>query len=330
MAGDWIAAVAPRALWATTALGPGTASIADARLTNSNRIVYSTLGKQGGNWRLHSEVFDRVSNRLLREYTVTAAGAIELFASMAAKLVSPAYGLGAKNEEALRAWGAITSEEACLAVAKSNPGFAPAIASCLELLVAAGRRESVTVITTLIPDPAAQGFSPDVQFDYGSAFMALHDYKRAEVAFAKSAPLRPASRNMHGYALALLGECDASRKELELYAKVPGEEANGLDSLGEAAYFCNQYKAAADYFLQSAPKWPSPRREVEPLKAAAVRWLDGDSTGAFQLFAEHRAGIAKAKPELVAQLDALWQPIAKAATQEDRIRAIEATLIHRP
>jgi tetratricopeptide (TPR) repeat protein len=214
-------------------------------------------------------------------------------------------------------------------LAEAHPEFAAAAAACLNQLTTLRRLDAVRDLMNLIPAATIAEFSPEVQFAFGQGYMAVKEYSKATGMF-KLIGRRPAAMNLLGYAEALSGNCDAAKTALEEYASAPGEEANGFDSLGETSYFCGRFKAAEQYFEQSAGKWKNERDQIEPVKAAAMRLLSGDAKGAEQIAATHFRKIGKGDPRAVAALEPVWKAIAGAATDQERRAKIEATLIHRP
>jgi tetratricopeptide (TPR) repeat protein len=334
---DWTTIVIHRGLSAAVGVSVAADTIADARAAGvANRFVYSTLTKaeSPGEVRLHSELFDPAGQKFVREFTVTG-DPLQVINRMAANLTTEPYALGVKSEEELRRWpvfaGDVNDFEAkCLEVAGAEPAFGPAISGCLDQLTTAAQLDRVRELLGRVPSDKYADFSPEVQFSFGQAYMALKDYAKAVGLYKLAGATRPGVKNLLGYAEAMTGDCDGAKKALEEYSTIPSEEANGLDSLGEVSYFCGQYKEAEQYFTQSGPKWKTEQGQLEPVKAAAARLMAGDPKGADQIAAAHFQKISKSDPRATAALQPVWKAIASATTVEERKARIESTLIRRP
>ena len=336
---DWAATVVHRGLAAEVGASVASDTAADARTAGAiNRIVYSTLTRAdaASEVRLHSAIFDTNGHQFKREYTVTG-NVLQVINRMAGSISQETNPLGAKSEEVLHRWPIFTGdfkdfESRCQSLADTETGFGAALGSCVELLTATGRLEVVRGLLSRVPDERSREFSPDVQFNFGQSYMALKEYSRAAVMFRLGASTRPGMKNMLGYAEGLSGRCDAGKQALEEYGRIPSEEPNALDSLGEISFFCGQYREAEKYFLASEAKWPVERQErlMEPMKAAAARLMAGDADGAKRLAGAHLLKLSKSNPQVAANLQPMWTAISSAATTEERKKLIESSLIRRP
>jgi tetratricopeptide (TPR) repeat protein len=326
-----------RGLAATVGTSISADTIADARgEPGLNRIVYSTLTKTDtpGEVRLHSTVFNPDGHKFVREFSVTG-NVLQVINRMASELSAEPYSLGIKSEDSLRKWPIFAGDvqdfaKKCVGLATAEPAFGPAIGSCLDQLRASQSADPMRDVLSHVPSSQYEGFSPEIQFSFGQAYMALKDYAKAADLFRLASMTRPGVKNLLGYSLAMTGDCEGAKKALKEYTAIPSEEANGLDSLGEVAYFCGQYKDAEQYFTESGPKWKTEQGQLEPIKAAAARLMAGDQKGAEQMASAFLAKIGKSDPRAAAAIGPAWKAILNAPTVEERRAKIEATLIHRP
>ena len=336
---DWAVLVIHRGLAAEVGASTASDTAADARVAGAvNRIAYSTLTRAdaSGEVRLHSAIFDTSGHQFKREYTVTG-NVLQVINRMASSISSETSPLGATSEEVLRKWPIFTGdfrdfENRCQSLAETEPGFGAALGSCAEMLTVNGRLEAVRGLLSRVPGERSREFSLEVQFNFGQGYMALKEYAKAAGFFRLGASSRPAMKNLLGYAEALSGRCDAGKQALEEYGRVPGEEANALDSLGEISFFCGQYREAEKYFLASESKWPAGRQEglMEPIKAAAARLMSGDASGANQIASAHLQKLSKSNPQVAVNTRSVWTAISSATKPEERKKLIETSLIRRP
>lgn len=343
---DWTTGVLHRGLSAAVGSSIAPDTVADARVSTggANRIVYSTLTRGGsasdggGELRLHSAIFDAVGHRFNREYTVTG-DSLQVINRMGTAINPKSSPLGAKSVEVLRKWPVLAGsdigafENQCLELAESEPAFGAALGSCAEQLTSNNRPEALRRLLSRVQPEQSRGFSVDVQETFGQSFMALKQYPDAAVVFRAASAERPTIKNILGYAEALSGRCDVAKHALEEYSRVPGQEPNALDSLGEVSFLCEKYGEAEQYFLAAEPKLMgigSPQGVLEPFKAAAAKSMAGDSAGADKLANAALDKLGKSNPQAVATLKPLWGSISKAGSPEERKRMIEGSLIRRP
>jgi tetratricopeptide (TPR) repeat protein len=98
--------------------------------------------------------------------------------------------------------------------------------------------------------------------------------------------------NALGYAQFFAGDLTAARKSFEEYGRHPGQEANALDSEGEALFMAGQFAEAEKYFLRAHEANPNMLEGSDLMKAAYARWLSGDlksADGIFEKYLKYRS-----------------------------------------
>ncbi len=113
------------------------------------------------------------------------------------------------------------------------------------------------------------------------------------------APNNAALLNSLGYAQALAGDLAGAKKSLEEYSKRPGQQVNGLDSLGEVCFYHGHFDEAERYFLAAADKDVSFLGGQDLQKAAFASWLQGDLANAGRLYQRYLDFRRKARDGLV-------------------------------
>jgi tetratricopeptide (TPR) repeat protein len=83
-----------------------------------------------------------------------------------------------------------------------------------------------------------------------------------------------------GYATALAGDMEAAKKAFEDYGRQPRQEANALDSVGEAYFMNGRFREAEKSFLDAHGRDAAMLQGADLFKAAYARWLGGDLKGA--------------------------------------------------
>ena len=152
----------------------------------------------------------------------------------------------------------------------------------LSLLVAtlrndpALRRETLKQLTKLMPaDPRILKLGAESEMlarDFPSAANLYRTLLRIDPD--------PGTLNGLGYAEAAAGNVDAAKSALEQYGREPGQQANSLDSLGEAYFMNGKFADAEKYFLGAHERDSKLLGGGDLLKAAYARWLGGDLAGA--------------------------------------------------
>ncbi len=123
-------------------------------------------------------------------------------------------------------------------------------------------------------------------------------FPEAIALFRKVLEAEPAdgqARNSLGYALAFSGDLKQATEELERYRKLPGQEANALDSLGEVHFLHGKFAEAEKFFLDCHKANPAFLGGASLRKAALARWISGDAAGADKIFQQHLESRGKAR-----------------------------------
>jgi tetratricopeptide (TPR) repeat protein len=113
--------------------------------------------------------------------------------------------------------------------------------------------------------------------------------------------------NSLGYAQFFGGDLNAARKSFEEYAKHPGQEANGADSLGEVLFMAGQFPEAERLFTQAHVKNPALLNGGDLMKAAYAHWLAGDLPGADKMMEEYFAYRTKQGDQAIPWRRAIWE-----------------------
>ncbi|MEI9815017.1 MAG: tetratricopeptide repeat protein [Acidobacteriota bacterium] len=112
--------------------------------------------------------------------------------------------------------------------------------------------------------------------------------------------------NSLGYAQFFNGDLESARKSFTEYAKTPGQEANGLDSLGEVLLMAGQFTEAEGKFKEAHTRNPELLNGGDLMKAAYAHWLGGDLPGADKMMEEYFTYRAQHNDQTVIWRRALW------------------------
>lgn len=136
-----------------------------------------------------------------------------------------------------------------------------------------------------------------------------HDYRQAMEAGRKAIALAPDDiemLNLLGYAASQVGELQTALDALHRYQALRPNEANPLDSIGDAYLLTGHPKEAEESYLKAHQKDPAFLNNLELLKAAMARLLAGDNAGAGKLADRYLAARAVAKDPAVDLRRAHW------------------------
>lgn len=151
----------------------------------------------------------------------------------------------------------------------------------------AQRRLALVTLSRLIPtDAGIQQALADLEFQARHYAASAELYRNAD-RLAPSAGIL----NSLGYALAYVGDLAGARDALERYGKLPGQQPNALDSLGEVSFYLGQFGEAEQFFLRAHDANAALQAGRDLLKAAEARLMTGDVAGAdglFQRFVAYR------------------------------------------
>ena len=154
-------------------------------------------------------------------------------------------------------------------------------------------------------DPA----DPDHHRALGEALMSVRDYDAAIVEFRRALSIRPedvVALNMMGYAAAYAGDLPTAIRVLRGYEQLRPNEANPLDSLGDAHFALGHFAEAEQFYLAAHARDPSFLNGGEVLKAAQARLMTGDVSGATALFHRYLASREAAHDPIAPFAEAAW------------------------
>jgi tetratricopeptide (TPR) repeat protein len=150
---------------------------------------------------------------------------------------------------------------------------------------------------------------PDVFRQLAAEEMSARRYDAAAEAYRKAVSLDSgdaAAWNQLGYAEALRGNLPGARKALDEYARLAPNEANPIDSLGDAHYYLGAFRDAEKYYLEAYQKAPAFLGGAELYKAARARLMTGDVRGADGLFQRYAAARRAAQDPVAGYREAQW------------------------
>lgn len=313
---DWVASAAPTIAAEDLTGIQGLESlrapnVSDGYLKQATRFVHGYFTGAASTLRFEIEVEDAARHKVAA--SASENGTVLAAMNAAAKWIAPqAHPFPSPNPEAVQAWGRGEYERAV----NLDPDFGAAWLAWAEKLQKTGDAARAVEVaaqalarSSLRPDldrARIALFSADAQHDSDAREKALTELARlqpsnaavltalAETAMnarhfreaaahyrdlAKVATPAPNTSplNLLGYAEAFAGDLAAARKAFEEYGREPGQQANSLDSLGEAFFMRGKFPEAEQYFLEAHKSNPSLLAGEDLLKAAYAHWLAGDS-----------------------------------------------------
>ena len=141
--------------------------------------------------------------------------------------------------------------------------------------------EALRALTRL--DPA----DPNHHRTLAEALVSLRRYPDAIAEFRQALAIRPddiMALNSMGYAAAFSGDLPAAVRALRAYERLRPNEANPLDSLGDAYFALGHFGEAERFYLAAQAKAPAFLNGGELLKATQARLMTGEVPGATALF----------------------------------------------
>jgi len=124
--------------------------------------------------------------------------------------------------------------------------------------------------------------------ELGQVQSADRKFADAARSYASASSLNPEDAqlwNELGYARSYGGDLNGARSALEEYQRrVPTENVNPVDSLGEVSFYSGDFAAAEKYFLEADKRNAAEFNGADMLKAAQARLMTGDLAGADALF----------------------------------------------
>jgi len=201
--------------------------------------------------------------------------------------------------------------------ALAQPGLRSAAdRSRLELLAASLTHDPEAELRALEGLASQSPTDPKTARALAEAAMNARQFTRAAKYYEtllRLVPGDPSSENLLGYAYAFAGDIDAAMKAFDAYRRLPGQEANALDSIGEAYFVNGRFPDAERFFLQAHDKDAAMLGGGDLLKAAYARYLagriqraDADVAAADQIFNRFVDIREQAKDPLLPWKKAVW------------------------
>ncbi|MGH9592838.1 MAG: tetratricopeptide repeat protein [Bryobacteraceae bacterium] len=342
---DWIASAAPaivaEQLTGAAAVFPLRAqTLGEAYAERATQFVHGYFDHRGAALHFELTIEDASRHKMVRSAVVK--GNLVPAMNTFARIIDPtAHSFSTSNPESVAAWGQGDYQRAVSldpdfsgawldwvqarmgagdtagalkiakeALARIPPGSSAIDRAHLELLGATlgrdenAREEDLRTLARLLPnDPSIPRTLADLEMNarrFPQAVKLYQDLLRID-------PDEVSTFNLLGYAQAFAGDLNAARKSLEQYGRELDQEANSLDSLGEAMFLHGRFADAEKYFLEAHEKNGAMLSGGDLLKAAYARWLAGDLPQADVLFAQYRAYRAGLGDSMLFWREAVWE-----------------------
>ena len=144
----------------------------------------------------------------------------------------------------------------------------------------------------------------DLQFAERKFPEAVRNYEQA----GRLDSADPQLWNQLGYARAEAGDLNGARGALQQYQQLlPPDNANPLDSLGEASFYLGDFSGAEKYFLAADQKNRAEFGGADLLKAAQARLLSGELAEADSLFQKYTGLMQGRERERAAYQQTQWE-----------------------
>jgi tetratricopeptide (TPR) repeat protein len=289
-----------------------------------------------GKIRVTVDIFQTSNHKLIRSVSGEGSTAFDAASQAAGQLAPgskfPAY----RSPQTIELWTSVLGgglpaklKDNCKALLDADPAFSPGYPACHEIMTAAMPREEAQAIAERAYQQRGQ-LSVDAIHAVGQVLFLAGSFAHANELLRQSAAVYPAAWNQVGYAEAMLGHAAESRKALEDYRKMGGDESNAVDSLGETQFILSNYQEAEKYFLECDSKFPqTPQGRTGKIKAAAMRALRGDRTGAEELARGFIDPLKKAGQD-VRQIEESWRAVILEQDPKEMRRKVENSIIGVP
>ena len=140
--------------------------------------------------------------------------------------------------------------------------------------------------------------------------MRAREFDLAERDYKKILAVQPENAdtlNKLGYAYGDQGNIAQAEATLTDYGKLPGQEPNSFDSLGEVYFINGKFADAEKAFLRSHQLNEARLGGADLRKAAYARWLSGDLPGGDEIFARYLDLRAKLHDPSIEWEHAVWE-----------------------
>lgn len=335
---DWIARTAPRIAAAEIAgTARPAATIADAYLLKANRFVHGYFTGTPAALRLNVEVEDASSHKMILTEEITGPLLADL-ATLSKRLDPKAAPFSSDNEAAIAAWGLGEFEKAVTL----DPSFGAAWLSWIETQTRSGDTAAAIVTAqralehpvkseldamrieltraTLAGDPVAEHDAlrkltarvadPQLLTSLGALEVHTREFALAQGDYKKILAEQPENAeilNLLGYAYGFDGKVADAEAAFAAYRKLPGQEPNSFDSLGEVYFMNAKFAEAEKAFLHAHELNPALAGGGDLRKAAYAHWLAGDLPGADKIYSAYLDFRAKMKDPSVEWQHAAWE-----------------------
>ena len=308
---------------------PG-AAVRDAYLQGATRVLHGYITARNGKLHLEASIEDLETRKTVLHYA-NSDGALRAIDGLAHSIDPAAHAFPVTDPQAIESWvKAVRTQQGYEEAAARAPDFGLLYVTWAESLSAKNDKEgALRVIQQALARPTLKGdidrarlelIKADLEGNLparGDAFdkvaklspndvnaiaaaaetnFRLRRFPAAIEQYRAALALQPESsalENQIGYAQALSGDLAGGKQTLEQYSKRPGQEANGLDSLGEIHFYHGKFAEAEKYFLQSHEKNPAANAGYDLYKAALAHWLAGDIAGADALHQKYADFLTK-------------------------------------
>jgi tetratricopeptide (TPR) repeat protein len=314
---NWVSTAAPGILAEELSGLPSTlpllaGTVRGGYLDNATRFVHGYFDRRAGKLHFEIEVEDPARRKMV--LVASAEGTpLEAMSALARDLSPAAHAFSTTNAEAAALWGQGHPERSVAL----DPGFGVAWLSWIQQRVSAGdtsgaldlasRALAQSGLRSSIDRLRIELLAATLRQDEGARRKALEELGRLTPAdpsvwnnlaglemssrrFAEAArayrhivqdnPQDASAANMLGYADAMAGNLTAARADFGAYGRLPGQQTNSLDSLGEAYFLNGKFAEAEQSFLKAYARDPSFLAGATLWKAAHARWLAGDLASA--------------------------------------------------
>lgn len=316
----------------------GAVNEAQALLAGAGAVAHGVIERNPkGQVRLTVEVFDAESHKMLRAVEGEGQDPMAAAAQVAKQLTGSPQGLGNRDAESLAAWVSIVGSPVtpevvgqCRQLLERDPGFSAGYTACGAIVLSLPPAVAGGIADQAYGSRAK--LSPEALSVVGQTLFQAGLHAKAAEVLRGIAQAYPASWNQVGYSEALLGRKAEALDALEKYRKFGGDEANAVDSLGEALFILKDYAAAEKQFAECASKFPQTSQgRLAGLKAAAMRALQGDRAKAEEMAQAYFGGIKKvAGPGSTKQAEEAWRGIILEQDMAEMRRKVEQGLVSVP
>lgn len=335
---DWIARTAPRIAAAEIAgTARPAATIGDAYLERATRFVHGYFTGTAGALRLTVEVEDASTHKMVENEQIDGP-MLASVGTLSKRLEPSPEPFSTSNEAAIEAWGRGEYEKAV----GIDPAFGTAWLAWMETLARSGdaagaidvagralehpvksdvealrieltratlqrdahaEHEALLKLTARVADPRLLANLGELEVRAREFAVAEGDYKKILAVEPDNAE----ALNLLGYVYGYEGKIADAESTFAEYGKLPGQEPNSFDSLGEAYFMNGKFVEAEKAFLKAHDLNAALAAGGDLRKAAYARWLAGDLSGADKIFERYLDFRAKLKDPSVEWQHASWE-----------------------